>query len=170
MFCYLRKKEKIYLESCVKFTTSDNLFDQRLQDLYAKYLSKEKDNSLVCVDHCVSEYILEYFMFYNKPWFEVDHILFPIHIVKQKHWVLVHLSFKDRCLYVYDSMRGATHDRGVLEILDCYNILLPLFLDVVDFGSKRTDLDVTSGPYASKKLTDPFSVCWVDNLPSQETK
>ena len=66
LFYYLRKKEKIYRKSCMKFTTSDNLFDQRLQGLYAKYMSKEKDNSLVCVDHCVSEYILGYFMFYNK--------------------------------------------------------------------------------------------------------
>ena len=154
----------------MKFTTSDNLFDQRLQDLYAKYLSKEKDNSLVRLDHCISEYILGYFMFCNKPWLEVDHVLFPIHVVKQKHWVLARLSFKERCLYVYDSMRGVTHDRGVSEVLDCYSILLPLFLDVVDFWSKSINLDATSDPYASKKVTDPFSVCWVDNLPSQESK
>ena len=67
-------------------------------------------------------------------------------------------------------MRGATHDRGVSEVLDCYSILLLLFLDIVDFWSKRTDLEATSGLYASKKVTDPFSVCWVDNLPSQENK
>ena len=67
-------------------------------------------------------------------------------------------------------MRGVTHDYGVSEVLDCYSILLPLFLDVVDFWSKRINLDATSDPYASKKVTDPFSVCWVDNLPSQENK
>ena len=67
-------------------------------------------------------------------------------------------------------MRAETHDRGVSEVLDYYSILLPLFLDVVDFWSKRTDLDVTSGPYASKKLTDPFSVSCVDNLFYQESK
>ena len=55
-------------------------------------------------------------------------------------------------------MRGVTHDRGVSEVLDCYSILLLLFLDIVDFWSKRTDLDATSGPYASKKVIDPFSV------------
>ena len=67
-------------------------------------------------------------------------------------------------------MRGVTHDYGVSEVLDCYSILLPLFLDVANFWSKRTDLDATSGPYALKKVINPFSVSWVDNLPSQENK
>ena len=118
----------------------------------------------------IAKYILGYYMLYNTPWIDVDKVLFPIHVSKEKHWILGCLNFKDRCIYVYNSLMSSKHDRVILETLKSYSILLPLFLDLVDFWDHRSDLDLTVGAYSSKDLSDPFDVTFVRYLPSQEYK
>ncbi|MCD7462695.1 hypothetical protein HAX54_049127, partial [Datura stramonium] len=40
----------------------------------------------------------------------VDNVFIPINVKDKLHWVLAVLSFRDRCIYVYDSLRSAGHD------------------------------------------------------------
>ena len=83
LFYYLRKKEKVYYDSCVKYTTIDNQFDQRIQALYKKFLSKNKDYSLISIDHSAAEYILGYYMPSNTSWYLVDEVMFPFILLKR---------------------------------------------------------------------------------------
>ena len=61
----MRKKGRVFSENCLRFITTDNLFDQRLQGLYERYLSNGKDVSVIGVNHYTTEYIFGYFMAYN---------------------------------------------------------------------------------------------------------
>ena len=85
LFYYMRKKRKVYGDSCIKYTTTDNIFDQRIQSLYSKFLGKNEDLSLVSLNDIVAEYILGYYMLCTTSWIEVDEVLFPIHVSKEKH-------------------------------------------------------------------------------------
>ncbi|OIT34953.1 hypothetical protein A4A49_56109, partial [Nicotiana attenuata] len=84
------------------------------------------------------------------------------------HWVLGILSFHERCIYVYDSMRGALHDATVFKEVDTYATVLPYFMHVVDFYNKTSDINLDGGPYRGKNMLDPFQVILVDDLPSQQ--
>ena len=154
----------------MKFTTIDNHFDQRIQNLYIKFLGKNNDISVINIDHCVAEYILGYYMMRNTPWSEVDEVFFPIHVSKEKHWVLGCLKFKDKKIYVYNSMRSARSKTLALVCLEAYSVLLPLFLDVVDFWEKYEDQGFKAVSDSKKNMTDPFDVVFVDELPFQENK
>ena len=160
LFYYLRKKGKIFSDCCVKFTTINNHFDQLIKALFSKFSTKN-DLSVVSVDHAIAEYILGYLMLCNTPWVDVDFILFPIHITKDKHWVLGLLNIKDKRIYVYNSLRSAKNDRVVIDYLRSYSVLLPLFFDVLDIWKYYSDIDPS---------TVPFEVVMVDGLPSQNDK
>ena len=168
LFYYLRKKGKVYSDSCVKYTTTDNQFDQRIQALYKKFLSKNKDYSLISVDHSVAEYILGYYMPSNTSWYLVDEVMFPIHIAKEKHWILGRLNFKERCIYIYNSLRCAKSHKLMMEVLSSYSVLLPVFFELLDVWGEHKDIDMKSEFYASKKLLNTFEVVSVDDIPSQE--
>ena len=113
------------------------------------------------VDHYIAEYILRYLILCTSPWFDVDFILFPIHVTKDKHWVLGILNIKDKCvyIYIYNSIRGSKNDRVVSDYLRSYSVLLPLFFDVLDIWEHCSDVDPS---------TVPFEVVMVDGPPLTE--
>ena len=158
LFYYLRKKKKVFADSCLEFTTTDNQFNQRIQSLYIRFLGKNNDISVVNVDHCVAEYILGFYMMSNTPWYEVDKVYFPIHVGREKHWILGCLRFKERVIYVYNSKRSTRSNLFVMECLEAYSVLLPLFLDLIGFWEKYELRGFTAFFDSKKKLTDPFDV------------
>ena len=167
-FYYLRKKAKVCPSSVISFVTADTLFHQTIEREYADYLKDGEFN--FGFEKLISQYILGETILYGKPWVDVDDILFPIHIKTQEHWVLGRLSIKDRCFYVYNSLRSARGDALVLEVVKSYSELLPLYFERFDFFDGRNDIDRVKGPYANKKASDAFLIKMVDDLPQQSTK
>ncbi|XP_050233436.1 uncharacterized protein LOC126681921 [Mercurialis annua] len=163
---YLRKKIKNGRGANKRCTTTDNFFDRRIQAIYALYLKKQ-DTSLVSSKNTAAEYIYGGHMRCNTKWADVDDVLFPINCGKDWHWILARLNFKERCIYVYNSLRSVRSDSSAIEIVNCYSVLLPLFLEDVNFFESRDDIDTTSGPYEGKSITDPFRIEIVQNLPIQ---
>ncbi|XP_055961726.1 uncharacterized protein LOC130015493 [Mercurialis annua] len=163
---YLRKKIKNGRGANRRCTTTDNFFDRRIQAIYALYLKKQ-DTSLVSSKNTATEYIYGGHMRCNTKWADVDDVLFPINCGKDWHWILARLNFKERCIYVYNSLRSVRSDSSAIEIVNCYSVLLPLFLEDVKFFESRDDIDTTSGPYEGKSITDPFRIEIVQNLPIQ---
>ena len=135
-----------------------------------KILSSGKDVSVVDVNYYIVEYILGYFMGYNTTWLDVDHVFFPIFVAKEKHWILAKLTFKERCLFLYDSIKSLKHDKIDFENMEAYSILLLIFLELLDFWSSWQDNDFNAGIFSSKKSTDPLDVILVNDLPLQENK
>ena len=82
----------------------------------------------------------------------IDDVFFSIHIGKEKHWILGHLNFKDRCIYIYNSLRCAKTNKVVMEVLESYSILLPVFFQLLNLWTERKNIDINSEVYASNKL------------------
>ncbi|OIT25191.1 hypothetical protein A4A49_59211, partial [Nicotiana attenuata] len=89
-------------------------------------------------------------------------------VAEQWHWIMVVMSFKDRYIYVYNSMRGgAAHQEKVHKTMDKYSVLLPHFFVRMHFYLNKKDINWRTGVYKSKDLITPFDVKLVKGLPQQ---
>ncbi|KAG5604167.1 hypothetical protein H5410_025659 [Solanum commersonii] len=140
----LESSKGMYDDVPVKFTTTDYLFDLKIQALYKKFIENNGDSDVVKPEHDIAKYILGEFVLSNMPWHTVDHILFPLCVDEQ--WVMARLSFKDRLICVYDSMSDAAF-RAKIRILN--------------------DIQLNNGPYKNKAMVDPFNAMMIKDLPSQ---
>ncbi|OIT33429.1 hypothetical protein A4A49_60229, partial [Nicotiana attenuata] len=87
---------------------------------------------------------------------------------EQCHLIMAMMSFKDRCIYVYDSTRdGAAHQAKVHKTMAKYSVLLPLFFVHTHFYINKKDINWHTGVYKSKDLITPFDVKLVEGLPQQ---
>ena len=82
IFYYFRKWRKCSESCIVNFTITDALFDGSLQKAYTQFT---KINFTFSYNHTVTKYILGDVMLLSKPWVDVEHILFPVHINSQQH-------------------------------------------------------------------------------------
>ena len=80
------------------------------------------------------------------------------------------LTFKERYLFVYDSMRSPKHDKMVFENMKAYSVLLLIFLELLNFWSSRQDIDLHARIFSSKKSTNLFDIILVNDLSLQENK
>ncbi|KAG5580876.1 hypothetical protein H5410_051503 [Solanum commersonii] len=142
-----KRLSKRKIGSPMQFTTTDYLFDLKIQSLYKKYIENNGDSDVVKPEHDIAKYILGEFVLSNMPWHTVDHILFPLCV--DEKWVMTRLSFKDRLIYVYDSMSDAVFRANIHRSIDAYRFSIPLFLLIL-------------------VLVDPFNVMMIKDLPSQE--
>ncbi|KAH0722398.1 hypothetical protein KY289_005442 [Solanum tuberosum] len=161
----LKSSKGMYDDVPVKFTTTDYLFDLKIQALYKKFIENNGDSDVVNSEHDIAKYILGEFVLSNMSWHTVDHILFPLCVNEQ--WVMARLSFKDRLIYVYDSMSDAAFRAKIRSSVDAYRFIIPLFLLILNFFGKRNDIQLNNGPYKNKALVDSFNAMMVKDLPSQ---
>ncbi|PRQ47901.1 putative powdery mildew resistance protein, RPW8 [Rosa chinensis] len=95
---------------------------------------------------------------YARRWSEVDHLYLPININNQ-HWVAVCADIIRRKLTVYNSMRSATQDEFISNILKPMATMLPSLLVQSGFYEHRPELS---------PLTSPLKVVHLaDNIPQQ---
>ena len=124
-FIRLFRKWKKSSRSCtINFITTDALFDASLQKAYTKLTENKFTFSFY---YTVSKYILEDVMLMAKPWVDIEHILFLVHINSQQHWILARLSIKDWCIYLYNSLKSTPSIAYTLEVINAYSVMLPIF-------------------------------------------
>ncbi|PHT99887.1 Peptidyl-prolyl cis-trans isomerase PASTICCINO1 [Capsicum chinense] len=162
---YLRKRAKYGVELPIRFTTTNFLFAVKVKSLHDFWIDNNKDYGVLYPDHEIAAYILGFYMPCNDPWHTVDYILIPICVYG--HWILAILSFKDRIIYVYDSMRGARHDAKIRSAVEPFAIVIPYFLSSTDFYRKKQDLNVNQPHYSDKSPLQPLDIQFVDGLPIQ---
>uniref|UniRef100_M1AKV4 Ulp1 protease family, C-terminal catalytic domain containing protein n=1 Tax=Solanum tuberosum TaxID=4113 RepID=M1AKV4_SOLTU len=150
----------------MKFTTTDYLFDLKIKALYKKFIENNGDGDVVKPEHDIAKYILGEFVFSNRLWHTVDHILFPLCVDDQ--WLMARLSFKDRSINVYDSMGDVAFRANIRSSVDAYRFIIPLFLLILNFFGKRTDIQLNNGPYKNKALVDSSNVVMIKDLPLQQ--
>ncbi|PHT97666.1 hypothetical protein BC332_33407 [Capsicum chinense] len=66
----------------------------------------------------LNEYIREFCMDATVAWHTVDYMFIPVHLKAKHHWVLVVISFNNRCIYAYDSLSTVGHDAVVLAEIE----------------------------------------------------
>lgn len=170
IFYYLRKKGKYGPDVPFRFTCTDCCIKTRVEEVFKLYEARNRDGSVVSKDDVVSEYIMGFRLRANTPWIHVDYVMMPIHIREKNHWVLVIVSFMDRCIWVYDSLHGRNGGCNVVVrgVVQKFTVILPLYLSATDFYGGRIDIGWQSNPaYKDKAVTDPFDVVIVPNLPQQ---
>ncbi|KAF3680767.1 hypothetical protein FXO37_03179 [Capsicum annuum] len=118
-----------------------------LSDIFDKYADSTKEYNLANQELTIVEYINGYRLHASVPWHTVDYIFVPVNFGRI-HWVLVFLSFNDRCLYVYDSLRYARHDASIALEVKKLSQLLPSYLSISDFYKKKGDYGVFIIAYA----------------------
>ncbi|KAM6555683.1 hypothetical protein CsatB_002702 [Cannabis sativa] len=166
-FYYLRKKVKQDQSLNQRITTTDCVFDQLIFSEYNKFLENHSNPSTINFDSVISRYILGEYLFSNTAWVFTDHVLIIVHVKDQSHWILIHFSIKDRMLNVYNSLSGLRNQNKALPHVKAYSVMLPYFLEFLNFYASRPDLSMEVGPY-SVGIREPINYTFIKGLPTQK--
>ncbi|PHT46662.1 hypothetical protein CQW23_15820 [Capsicum baccatum] len=174
-FYYLRKKSKYGPHSSYKnepnksykYSTVDCNFMnviRSLNDVYSMDAQNLKDGGQ---EHHLMEYINGFRMHAAVPWHIVEDIFIPINIKEKHHWVLLVLSFSERCIFLYDSYESSVHYAVVLAEIEKIAKIIPLCLQACDFYVKKGIDHQSHSRYKDKESSDMFDVLFQDDLPQQ---
>nr|XP_033508564.1 uncharacterized protein LOC108942888 [Nicotiana tomentosiformis] len=166
IFYYLRKKGKYNQTTNFKYTTVDCIFKTRIAEIFDRYADTDSNANVAKEEYVVCEYIRGYRLLANVPWHTVDNVLIAVNLKDKLHWILAVVSFKERCIKVYDSYRSSGHDAYVGSEIDKLAKLVPLYLSINGFYRDKQGIDWShDSAYSDKAQTDPFDVVFISNLP-----
>ncbi|KAM6591379.1 hypothetical protein CsatA_013984 [Cannabis sativa] len=74
---------------------------------------------------------------------------------------------KDRMLNVYNSLSGLRNQNKALPHVKAYSVMLPYFLEFLNFYASRPDLSMEAGPY-SVGIREPINYTFIKGLPTQK--
>ncbi|KAM6592795.1 hypothetical protein CsatA_000498 [Cannabis sativa] len=157
IFYYLRKKIMYSAEPKIKVTTTDCLFCSSITSLYEKFVEKNNDISVLSLSHNVAQYIQGGKILCATPWHLVDHVVMPINVKLQDHWICGRLNIVDRRIYLYNSLRSGRY----MTATKPFSVILPYYFSMLDFKGLRNE--------AKFSTMEPFPIVVVDGLPEQVT-
>ncbi|KAF4364247.1 hypothetical protein F8388_000199 [Cannabis sativa] len=157
IFYYLRKKIMYSAEPKIKVTTTDCLFCSSITSLYEKFVEKNNDISVLSLSHNVAQYIQGGKILCATPWHLVDHVVMPINVKLQDHWICGRLNIVDRRIYLYNSLRSGRY----MTATKPFSVILPYYFSMLDFKGLRNE--------AKFSTMEPFPIVAVDGLPEQVT-
>ncbi|KAF4364547.1 hypothetical protein G4B88_012129 [Cannabis sativa] len=161
IFYYLRKKIMYSAEPKIKVTTTDCLFCSSITSLYEKFVEKNNDISVLSLSHNVAQYIQGGKILCATPWHLVDHVVMPINVKLQDHWICGRLNIVDRQIYLYNSLRSGRYMTAAKEACKPFSVILPYYFSMLDFKGLRNE--------AKFSTMEPFPIVAVDGLPEQVT-
>ncbi|XP_060960718.1 uncharacterized protein LOC133031267 [Cannabis sativa] len=155
IFYYLRKKIMYSVEPKIKVTTTDCLFCSSITTLYEKFVEKNNDISVLSLSHNVAQYIQGGKILCATPWHLVDHVVMPINVKLQDHWICGRLNIVDRRIYLYNSLRSGS-DCGVFvgSFAEYFIDGKPIPSSDFDVEIHRDRLAVLFYQYGMKKQTE----------------
>ncbi|KAF3628295.1 hypothetical protein T459_29966 [Capsicum annuum] len=146
VFYYLRKKAKMDTTSEYRYTTVNCIFMNYIHDTYTHYhrshseidLSSHVENirsmKVASVEGSIYEIMQGLCISGGIPWNLIDEVYVPINYKGSFHWVLVVRVLKERCIHVYDSMKG---HRGYADEIKELAEILSTYLTISDFFEKK---------------------------------
>ncbi|KAF4403060.1 hypothetical protein G4B88_010512 [Cannabis sativa] len=161
IFYYLRKKIMYSAEPKIKVTTTDCLFCSSITSLYEKFVEKNNDISVLSLSHNVALYIQGGKILCATPWHLVDHVVMPINVKLQDHWICGRLNIAERRIYLYNSLRPGRYMTAAKEACKPFSVILPYYFSMLDFKGLRNE--------AKFSTMEPFPIVVVDGLPEQVT-
>ncbi|KAF4391944.1 hypothetical protein G4B88_007519 [Cannabis sativa] len=163
IFYYLRKKIMYSAEPepKIKVTTTDYLFCSSITSLYEKFVEKKNDISVLSLSHNVTQYICGGKILCATPWHLVDHVVMPINVKLQDHWICGRLNIAERWIYLYNSLRSGRYMTAAKEACKSFSVILPYYFSMLDFKGLRNE-----SKFSTMEL---FPIVVVDGLPEQVT-
>ncbi|KAF3671565.1 hypothetical protein FXO38_06530 [Capsicum annuum] len=166
-FYYLRKKSKYDPNRSYKFSIVDYNFMNIIRSIHDVYTVDDPNLTTGGQETHLNEYINEFCLHVVVPWRTVKDIYIPVNIKEKHHWVLIVLSFSERCIFLYDSYESSGHYPIVLAKIEKLAEIIPLCLQACDFYNKK-GIDLQNHPrYKDKDYSDMFDVLFEENLPQQ---
>ncbi|KAF4368060.1 hypothetical protein F8388_002671 [Cannabis sativa] len=159
IFYYLRKKIMYSAEPKIKVTTTDCLFCSSITTLYERFVEKNNDISVLSLSHNVAQYIQGGKILCATPWHLVDHVVMPINVKLQDHWICGRLNIVDRRIYLYNSLRSGRYMTAAKEACKPFSVILPYYFSMLDFKGLRNETKFST--------MEPFPIVAVDGLPEQ---
>ncbi|TMX03644.1 hypothetical protein EJD97_015067, partial [Solanum chilense] len=98
----IRKRDK-YSDSnnnAFSFITVDCNFNKFVTNVWDTYYNFNSTVNKESTEESIIEYINGYRIHVAAPWHTVDNIVIPVNIEQIFHWVLIVVSFNDRCIHV----------------------------------------------------------------------
>ncbi|KAF3643920.1 hypothetical protein FXO38_20431 [Capsicum annuum] len=140
---------------------------ETIEDKNLFYTMGFEDQTRTDSEHHLIEYINRFCMHAAVPWHTVEDIFIPVNIKEKYHWVLVVLSFSERCTFLYNSYESSGHYTLVLPEIEKIAMIIPLCLQACDFYVKK-GIDLQNHPrYKDKESSNMFDVLFEDDLPQQ---
>ena len=131
------------------------------------YYGIKGDLSKEVLDEMIIDYINGYKMLAYAPWHTVDDVFIPVNLEGKLHWILIVISFNDRCIKVYDSINNSLHHSFVFNHIKKYAQLIPMYLVKSDLYLKK-GFDIASHHrYQGHTVYDSFKIVYVEDLPQQ---
>ncbi|PHU14533.1 hypothetical protein BC332_15738 [Capsicum chinense] len=162
-----RKKSKYDPNRSYKFSTVDYNFMNIVRSIHDVYTVDDPNLTTGGQETHLNEYINEFHLHVVVPWRTVKDIYIPVNIKEKHHWVLIVLSFSERCIFLYDSYESSSHYPIVLAKIEKLAEIIPLCLQTCDFYNKK-GIDLQNHPrYKDKDYSDMFDVLFEENLPQQ---
>ncbi|PHT47873.1 hypothetical protein CQW23_12081 [Capsicum baccatum] len=175
---YLRKKSKYGPYSSYKnepnksykYSTVDCNFMNIIRSLNDAYSIDHQNLKDGGQEHHLIEYINGFRIHAAVPWHTVEDIFISVNIKEKHHWVLVVLSFSERCIFLFDSYESSSHCAIVLAEIEKIAKIISLCLQAFDFYVKK-GIDLQNHPrYKDKESLDMFDVLFEDDLPQQPSE
>ncbi|KAF4388154.1 hypothetical protein G4B88_021850 [Cannabis sativa] len=160
IFYYLRKKIMYSAEPKIKVTTTDCLFCSSITTLYERFVEKNNDISVLSLSHNVAQYIQGGKILCATPWHLVDHVVMPINVKLQDHWICGRLNIVDRRIYLYNSLRSGRYMTAAKEACKPFSVILPYYFSMLDFKGLRNETKFST--------MEPFPIVAVDGLLEQK--
>ncbi|XP_075076739.1 uncharacterized protein LOC107816733 [Nicotiana tabacum] len=123
--------------------------ETRIEEIYDRYEDTDSNANVAKQEDVVCEYIRGYRLHANVPWHTVDNVLIPVNLKEKLHWVLVVVTFKDRCIKVYDSYTSSGHDAYVVSEIVKLAKLLPLYQSISGFYRDSQGIDWDCGVHVA---------------------
>ena len=148
-------------------TTTDILFYQTCRETN-KRCPVSDYHKVAEISTVISEYIFGTYHCCATAWAFVDHVVMPVHVEADEHFILAYFDIKNRCLVVYNSLDGAAHRKTAIDAVKPLAVLIPLHLEYTGFYDAREDLDFTQGGPYSVPRSSPLEIRVAENVPIQE--
>ncbi|KAL1810649.1 hypothetical protein ACET3Z_020714 [Daucus carota] len=150
-FYHLRKKVKENFE----VLSTDSTFQNRVFTMYDACV--KKNNFTINIKQEIAKVMMGDGIRYNTHWALVADVLFLIFIREQKHWLLGRLSFANREVHLYNTLKGDGVKEILVKYLRPFCKLLPYYMKISGFY-ERHDIDFSSKAYLKKSDADPLGL------------
>ncbi|KAF4347761.1 hypothetical protein G4B88_019533 [Cannabis sativa] len=129
------------VEPKIKVTTTYCLFCSSITSLYEKFVEKNNDISMLSLSHNVAQYIHGGKILCATHWHLVDHVVMPINVKLQDHWICGRLNIAERLIYLYNSLRsGSTMEPFLIVAVD--GLPEQYFIDGKPIPSSGFDVEI----------------------------
>lgn len=104
-----------------------------MHEIWETYTDLDSDACYASSEQTIMSYINGFRLLVVVPLYTVDNVFIPVNMKDKFHSLLLVISFNDRSIMVYDSIRSTAHDAYIEDGVKKYAQLIPMYLAMSHF-------------------------------------